>query len=176
MEAGKISPVAVFLASDAAHEVNAQIFAVRANEIMLMSQPRPVRSVHTSEGWTPETVAEIAMPAMRGSFFALESLARRDQLGSDLIHANAIGGAARVIVCAPASKLLRRKTPRAQSRGTQSAHTVPQGGGPAPRALARCVAQAATGSKRNVGACAPGRACSGACRCEVRLALGGRHC
>lgn len=72
MEAGKIAPVAVFLASDAAHEVNAQIFAVRANEIMLMSQPRPVRSVHTSEGWTPETVAEIAMPAMRSSFFALE--------------------------------------------------------------------------------------------------------
>lgn len=72
MEAGKISPVAVYLASDAAREVNAQIFAVRANEIMLMSQPRPVRSVHTSEGWTPETVAEIAMPAMRGSFFPLE--------------------------------------------------------------------------------------------------------
>jgi hypothetical protein len=39
---------------------------------MLMSQPRPVRSVHTSEGWTPESVAEIAMPAMRSSFFKLE--------------------------------------------------------------------------------------------------------
>ncbi|HYG43049.1 MAG TPA: SDR family NAD(P)-dependent oxidoreductase, partial [Bordetella sp.] len=45
MEAGKVAPLAVFLASDAASEVNAQIFAVRANEIMLMSQPRPVRSV-----------------------------------------------------------------------------------------------------------------------------------
>lgn len=72
MEAGKIAPVAVYLASPAASEVNAQIFAVRANEIMLMSQPRPVRSVHLSEGWTPETVAEIAMPAMRNSFFKLE--------------------------------------------------------------------------------------------------------
>ena len=72
MEAGKIAPVAVFLASPAASEVNGQIFAVRANEIMLMSQPRPVRSVHTSEGWTPESVAEIAMPAMRSSFFKLE--------------------------------------------------------------------------------------------------------
>ncbi|MCY1339981.1 hypothetical protein D9M69_258850 [compost metagenome] len=72
MEAGKIAPVAVYLASDAASEVNAQLFAVRANEIMLMSQPRPVRSVHMSEGWTPESVAEIAMPAMRNSFFKLE--------------------------------------------------------------------------------------------------------
>jgi NAD(P)-dependent dehydrogenase (short-subunit alcohol dehydrogenase family) len=72
MEAGKIGPVAVYLASPAASEVNGQIFAVRANEIILMSQPRPVRSVHMSEGWTPESVGEIAMPAMRNSFFKLE--------------------------------------------------------------------------------------------------------
>lgn len=72
MEAGKIAPLAVYLASDAAKEVNAQIFAVRANEIMLFSQPRPVRSVHQSEGWTPESVAEVAIPAMRNSFFPLE--------------------------------------------------------------------------------------------------------
>ncbi len=72
MEAGKVAPMAVFLASEAAREVNAQIFAVRANEIMLMSQPRPVRSVHASEGWTPESIAEIAIPAMRNSFYPLE--------------------------------------------------------------------------------------------------------
>ncbi len=72
MEAGKVAPMAVFLASDAAHEVNAQIFAVRANEILLMSQPRPIRSVHMSEGWTPESIAEVALPAMRNSFFKLE--------------------------------------------------------------------------------------------------------
>ena len=41
---------AVYLASDAAAAVNAQVFAVRANEIMLMSQPRPLRSVHHGEG------------------------------------------------------------------------------------------------------------------------------
>ncbi len=64
--------MAVYLASDAASEVTAQIFAVRANEIMLMSQPRPVRSVHMSEGWTPESIAQIAIPAMRNSFFKLE--------------------------------------------------------------------------------------------------------
>jgi len=72
MEAGKVAPLAVFLVSDAASEVNAQIFAVRANEIMLMSQPRPVRSVHYSEGWTPELIGEIAIPAMRKQFYALE--------------------------------------------------------------------------------------------------------
>jgi len=72
MEAGKIAPLAVYLVSDAAKDVTAQIFAVRANEIMLFSQPRPVRSVHLSDGWTPEAVAEIAIPAMRNSFYKLE--------------------------------------------------------------------------------------------------------
>jgi len=52
MEAAKIAPMAVFLGSDAAKDVTGQVFAVRANEIMLMSQPRPVRSVHRDGGWT----------------------------------------------------------------------------------------------------------------------------
>lgn len=72
MEVEKIAPMAVFLASDEAKDVTAQIFGVRANEIMLFSQPRPVRSVHQSQGWTPEDIAEIAIPAMRNSFFKLE--------------------------------------------------------------------------------------------------------
>ncbi|HXV07226.1 MAG TPA: SDR family NAD(P)-dependent oxidoreductase, partial [Burkholderiales bacterium] len=46
METAKIAPLAVFLASDAAQEVSGQIFAVRANELFLMSQSRPIRSVH----------------------------------------------------------------------------------------------------------------------------------
>jgi len=52
--------------------INAQVFAVRNNEIFLMSQPRPIRSVHRSDGWTPESIAEHAMPALKSSFFALE--------------------------------------------------------------------------------------------------------
>jgi NAD(P)-dependent dehydrogenase (short-subunit alcohol dehydrogenase family) len=72
MEAGKIAPMAVFLASDAAKEVTGQIFAVRANEIFLMSQPRPVRSVHRAEGWTAETIAEQALPALAPSFAPLD--------------------------------------------------------------------------------------------------------
>lgn len=72
MEAEKIAPLVVYLVSDAASAVTAQIFSVRANEIMLFSQPRPLRSVHHAEGWTPERVAEIAIPAMRKHFYALE--------------------------------------------------------------------------------------------------------
>ena len=53
-------------------KVNGQIFAVRNNEIFLMSQPRPERSVHRSEGWTPETVASHAMPALQASFYSLD--------------------------------------------------------------------------------------------------------
>ena len=72
MTAAKIAPLAVYLASDAASDVNGQIFTVRSNEIFLMSQPRPVRSVHRGEGWTPETIAQHAMPALKGSFFDLD--------------------------------------------------------------------------------------------------------
>lgn len=72
MEAGKIAPLVVYLGSDAARAVTGQIFAVRANEIMLFSQPRPVRSVHMSDGWTPESIADIAIPAMQNSFYELE--------------------------------------------------------------------------------------------------------
>jgi NAD(P)-dependent dehydrogenase (short-subunit alcohol dehydrogenase family) len=72
MTPAKIAPLAVYLASDAAQAVNGQIFAVRNNEIFVMSQPRPVRSVHRSEGWTPESIAEHAMPALRSSFHSLD--------------------------------------------------------------------------------------------------------
>ena len=68
----KIAPVAVYLASDLAKAVNAQVFAVRNNEIFLMSQPRPLRSVHRSEGWSPQTVAEHAMPALQADFLGME--------------------------------------------------------------------------------------------------------
>ena len=64
----KNAPLTVYLASDAAAHVNGQIFAVRRNEIFLMGQSRPVRSVHRSEGWTPDAIAEHAMPALSSSF------------------------------------------------------------------------------------------------------------
>ncbi|WP_460483192.1 SDR family NAD(P)-dependent oxidoreductase [Comamonas humi] len=72
MTPNKIAPLAVYLLSDQANDVNAQVFTVRNNEIFLMSQPRPLRSVHRGEGWTPEAVAEHAMPALKRSFVPLE--------------------------------------------------------------------------------------------------------
>jgi len=72
METSKIAPLAVFLASDRAQDVTGQIFAVRANEIFLMSQSRPLRSVHRSDGWTPETIAAHAIPSLRDHFYRLD--------------------------------------------------------------------------------------------------------
>jgi NAD(P)-dependent dehydrogenase (short-subunit alcohol dehydrogenase family) len=72
METAKIAPLAVYLASDAAADVSGQIFAVRANEIFLMSQSRPQRAMHTAEGWTPHSIAERVIPAMRPSFYRLD--------------------------------------------------------------------------------------------------------
>ena len=72
METAKIAPLAVYLASDASQHVTGQIFGVRANEIFLMSQSRPLRSVHRSEGWTPETIASHAIPAMQAHFYKLD--------------------------------------------------------------------------------------------------------
>ena len=72
MTPNKIAPLAVCLASDQAKDTNGQVFAVRNNEIFLMSQPRPVRSVQRSEGWTPQTVAAHALPALKASYFDLD--------------------------------------------------------------------------------------------------------
>ena len=72
MDPAKVAPLAAYLLSDTAADVSGQIFSVRANEIFLMSQCRPVRSMHTSEGWTAETIANHAMPAFRGSFYPLD--------------------------------------------------------------------------------------------------------
>jgi NAD(P)-dependent dehydrogenase (short-subunit alcohol dehydrogenase family) len=71
METAKIAPLAVYLLSELAAKVSGQIFAVRANEIFLMGQSRPIRSVHRAEGWTAESVASHAMPALQGSFYPL---------------------------------------------------------------------------------------------------------
>ena len=71
MTPDKIAPIAIYLLSDQAHEVSGQIFAVRNNEIFLMGQNRPIRSIHRGEGWTPETIAEHAAPALKSDFYDL---------------------------------------------------------------------------------------------------------
>jgi NAD(P)-dependent dehydrogenase (short-subunit alcohol dehydrogenase family) len=64
----KNAPLAVFLCSDAAADVNGQIFCTRKNEIFLFNRPLPIRSAHRDAGWTPETVAADLLPALRPSF------------------------------------------------------------------------------------------------------------
>jgi len=72
MDPALIAPLVVFLASDAAQEVTGQIFGVRGKEIILFSQPRPIRQVADLEGWTPQKVAEIIPQAFKNSFYKLE--------------------------------------------------------------------------------------------------------
>jgi len=67
----KIAPFVVALASEAAAHVTGQIFGVRNNEIYLFSQPRPFRTAHTSDGWTPETVIDRVFPAFANDFYPL---------------------------------------------------------------------------------------------------------
>ena len=68
----KIAPLAIYLGSDAAADINGQIFSVRNNEIHLFNQPRPIKTIHRAEGWTPEQLATELKPALAASFTALE--------------------------------------------------------------------------------------------------------
>jgi NAD(P)-dependent dehydrogenase (short-subunit alcohol dehydrogenase family) len=70
--AEKNAPIVVFLASDLASDVTGQVFYTRDNELFLFNQMRPMRNVHIAGGWTPQAVAEHAMPAFRPHFMKLE--------------------------------------------------------------------------------------------------------
>src|SRR6266571_8153261 len=68
----KIAPLVVYLASDRAEGISGQIFAVRNNEVFLFNQPRPVRSIHRSDGWTPQGLDEQLKGAFGASLTPLE--------------------------------------------------------------------------------------------------------
>ena len=72
MTPDKIAPFVVALASDSGSDITGQIFAVRNNEIFLISQNRPVRSVHDSSGWTPETLISRGFPALKSQLYPLD--------------------------------------------------------------------------------------------------------
>lgn len=79
----QIAPLAVFLCADAARDVSGQIFGARGNEVYLYSQPRPIRTLHRGEGWTPGTLAEQLVPAWKSSFTPAERT--KDVFGWDAI-------------------------------------------------------------------------------------------
>ena len=71
--ADAIAPLCVFLASEQAGYVNGQVFHQRAGELSLYGHMRPVRMVHRQGGWTPESLAEVAIPALAPQFTPLDS-------------------------------------------------------------------------------------------------------
>jgi len=68
----KIAPLAVYLGSDAADGITGQVFGVRNNEIYLFNQPRAIRTIHRSDGWTPVKIAAQLKGAFASSFTPLE--------------------------------------------------------------------------------------------------------
>ena len=71
LDADKIAPLVVALCGDGGAHVTGQIFSVRNNEISLISQPRPIRTAHTAEGWTPTSVSERVFDQFANDFYPL---------------------------------------------------------------------------------------------------------
>ncbi len=69
MRADQIAQLAVALAAPRAKDVTGQVFVSRGNEVVLMSQPRPVRSVARMEGWSPATIIDQAFPSMSADMY-----------------------------------------------------------------------------------------------------------
>ena len=72
MTPAKVAPLVAALASDAAQNVTGQVFVSRGSEVMLLSQPRPIRSMARPDGWTPESILEHAFPAFSSTLVPLE--------------------------------------------------------------------------------------------------------
>jgi short-subunit dehydrogenase len=68
----KVAPLVVYLASDQADGISGQILSARNNEIYLFNQNRPIRTLHRSDGWTPEKIATQLKGAFASSFTPLE--------------------------------------------------------------------------------------------------------
>ena len=68
----QVAVLATFLVSDAAKDFSGQILGARGNEVYLYNQPRPIRVLHRSEGWTPDAMAEALPGAFKTSLTPLE--------------------------------------------------------------------------------------------------------
>ncbi|HYD88045.1 MAG TPA: SDR family NAD(P)-dependent oxidoreductase [Vitreimonas sp.] len=68
MRADQVAQLAVALCAHGAKDTTGQIFAVRGNEVFLFNQPRPVRGMARIEGWSPQTLIDHALPAMKANY------------------------------------------------------------------------------------------------------------
>jgi len=68
MRADQVAQLAIALCCDEASEITGQIFAVRGNEVVLFSQPRPIASVVRGEGWSPTTLLSHGLPVLQPKF------------------------------------------------------------------------------------------------------------
>ena len=68
----KVAPLVVYLASESAAGISGQILGARNNEIYLFNANRPIRTLHRSDGWTPQKLADQLKGAFATSFTPLE--------------------------------------------------------------------------------------------------------
>jgi NAD(P)-dependent dehydrogenase (short-subunit alcohol dehydrogenase family) len=54
-----VAPFVVYLATDAAHNINGQIFLVRGGVVALLNDPAPIRTITKDGRWTPEEIAQL---------------------------------------------------------------------------------------------------------------------
>ena len=54
-----VAPWAVYLATDAAKDVNGQLFLVMGGLVALLNEPAPVRTIFHATRWTPEEIATV---------------------------------------------------------------------------------------------------------------------
>jgi NAD(P)-dependent dehydrogenase (short-subunit alcohol dehydrogenase family) len=71
MRADQVAQLAVALCADPAKDTTGQIFAVRGNEVFLFNQPRPVRAMARVDGWSPQSLIEHGLPALKANYVDL---------------------------------------------------------------------------------------------------------
>ncbi len=54
-----VAPFVVYLATDAARNINGQVFLVRGGVVALLNEPAPVRTIVKEGRWAPEEIAQI---------------------------------------------------------------------------------------------------------------------
>lgn len=68
----QIAPIVAYLLSEDAKDISGQIIGVRGNELYLYSQPRPIRILQNSEGWSMQRLREQVGEGWKSSFVPLE--------------------------------------------------------------------------------------------------------